>query len=93
MFDDFLSSTLKIILVLDIIGVIAYFGLGAFKRHKQKQPTLAPISVSNTVSNTVSKPSWWRRTPRRITAESSATLQEACVSLKRVLYSFEKGLA
>jgi hypothetical protein len=89
MFDDFLSSTLKIILILDIIGVIAYFGLGAFKTHKQKQPTLVPISVSNTVS----KPSWWRRTPRRITAESSATLQEACVSLKRVLYSFEKGLA
>ena len=90
MFDDFLSSTLKIIIVLDIIGVIAYFGLGAIKAHKQKQqPTLAPVAIPK---RSWWQRSWWQRTPQNITAESSATLQEACVSLKRVLYSFEKGL-
>ncbi len=84
MFDDFLSSTLKIIIVLDIIGLIAYFVLGAIKAQKQKQ-----VPLPQTLPG---KRSWWRRSSNPLPPEPADSLQEACVSLKRVLYSFEKGL-
>jgi len=36
MFDEFLTSLLKVIIVVDVVGAIAYFVLGTLKRRKRQ---------------------------------------------------------
>ena len=105
MFNDFLTSLLQIVVVLDVLGVVAYFVLGALKPRSR---TVASTSFGDTAE--VRYP-FWRRALVRIRAphlglgahghvsgnrprvRTSDSLDQALGNLKRVLYSYQEGLA
>ena len=107
MFNDFLSSLLKIVIVVDIVGVVAYFVLTALKpRHGEGTPhSSAPVTESTT-------PRWhgWPQVaalqrlragfgrfspsqPRHVRASTSEGLEASFARLHRVLNSYQEGLA
>ena len=79
MLDHFLTSVLQLVIVIDILGVIAYFVLGGLKRGTT-QPTAS------------GSPFWdrlpWRR-PRAVAPATDGDFSQ----LRRVLYSYQEGLA
>lgn len=98
MFERFLTSVLQVIIVLDVIGAVAYFALGALKyRRRQAEAGLylpaAPARRPGVRERlAASFPGFarmlpWRR-PRLALAGSSDFDQ-----LRRVLHSFREGLA
>jgi len=89
MFDNFLTSILQVVIVIDILGAIAYFVLGGLKRKKrlalevsgkESAPEIVPLR----------QPFWKRlslRQPRPVPATEGDFDQ-----LRRVLYSYQEGL-
>lgn len=86
MMDHFLNSLLQIIIVLDVLGLLAYFVLGGLKSKKKT----APVSVQAPAG-----PGFWSRLRQRLPtrAGNREELDEALGNLKRVLYSYQQGLA
>ena len=80
MFDSFLTSILQIIIVVDILAVVAYFVLGGFKR-KGSAKIASPATPK------------FRFNKKARPATLASNLPDAFGDLKRVLYSFERGLA
>ena len=108
MSDNFLTTVLEIVIVLDLLGVIAYFGLSLLRPRHRTATSSAPSGVApNTLwrrrmphgrfgqfTQILRHPLTFRRTrstsPGPITRES---LESAFGNLRRVLFSYEKGLA
>ena len=83
--DHFLTSVLQLVIVLDILGVIAYFVLGSL-RSRSRKPQAAPAPIPHS-------PSLWDRLRwRPALSESPEALAPALDNLKRVLYSYQQGL-
>ena len=78
MFDQFLTSVLQIVIVVDILGVIAYFVLAG----------LRPKTDSMHSSKSILDYLPWRREPSLVPATASEFDQ-----LRQVLYGFRQGLA
>ena len=83
MLDHFLTSVLQLIIVVDILGVIAYFVLGALRPKPEKQ-----------AASLVAKKSLWEHLPwGRNRARSLVPASDfEFGQLKRVLYSYQEGL-
>ena len=79
MLDQFLTSVLQLVIVVDIIGVIAYFVLGGLKRRS------APSAPSGT--SLLDRLPW--RRPRAVVPASDTDFSQ----LRRVLFSYQEGLA
>lgn len=86
MMDHFLNSLLQVVIILDVLGLLAYFVLGGLKRKKKAIP--APVVQ-------LAGPGFWARLRQRLPvgAGSREDLDEALDNLKRVLYSYQQGLA
>ncbi|MBI2505064.1 MAG: hypothetical protein HYW07_17745 [Candidatus Latescibacteria bacterium] len=86
MMDHFLNSLLQVVIVLDVLGLLAYFALGSLRAKKKLAPIQAPAA-----------PGFWARLRQRIPAtamgQRSEDLDAALGNLKRVLYSYQQGLA
>ena len=81
MFDNILSSLLVIVIVLDIVGAIAYFALGALRKQKR-----------DLVPATDQTPSLWQRIFPRRQPQALAATEGDFAQLHRVLYGFQDGL-
>ena len=87
MFDNILSSLLVIVIVLDIVGAIAYFALGALRKQKRDlAPAPAPAPVP------AQPPSLWQRIFSRRQPRALAATEGDFAQLHRVLYGFQDGL-
>ncbi|MBM3280677.1 MAG: hypothetical protein FJY95_21755 [Candidatus Handelsmanbacteria bacterium] len=88
MMDQFLSALLQIVILLDVVGLLAYFVLGALKRRRESVP--APASVA-----AVARPGWWQRVRQRLSFPpgSQEDLEASLHNLRRVLHSYKQGLA
>ncbi len=85
MFDNILSSLLVIVIVLDIVGAIAYFALGALRKQKRDlAPAPAPVPAQ--------PPSLWQRIFSRRQPRALAATEGDFAQLHRVLYGFQDGL-
>ncbi len=85
--DHFLSSLLQIVIVLDLLGLLAYFVLGALKRRKKAEAApVAPIPA---------EPGLWRRFRQRLSFRpgNQEDMDAALDNLRRVLHSYQQGLA
>jgi hypothetical protein len=80
MLERFLTSALEVIIILDIIGIAAYFILGGIRAKKRQtsQETLLNTDHATTESSPLSPP--------------PLPLNEAAQTFSRVLYGFQKGL-
>jgi hypothetical protein len=89
--DNFLNSLLQIVIALDVLGLLAYFVLGGLKRTKKALP--APVVQVQAPAG----PGFWsrlrQRLPARISGQGGEDLDAALDNLKRVLYSYQQGLA
>ena len=88
MLDRFLTSVLEVIIVLDLLGIIAYFVLGGLRSKNS--------AAERTAKDPSSKaPPFWQRLPWRRSQPVGETmpLPDATQSFSRVLYSFEQGLS
>ena len=83
MLDHFLTSLLQLIIVVDILGAIAYFVLGALKPKPRKE----------TVSLHPGESIWarlpWLHRPRPVVQASDTDFDQ----LRRILFSYQEGLA
>ena len=82
MLDHFLNHLLQIVIVIDVLGAIAYFALGALKKKK-----LGPIPID------LKGPTLWQRLFARRQQQTVNASDEDFAQLHRVLYSFQDGLA
>ena len=78
MFDQFLTSILQIVIVVDVLGVFAYFVLSGMR---QKTDSAKP-------SRSIQSYLPWHREPALVRATSSEFDQ-----LRQVLYGFRQGLS
>jgi len=108
MSDSFLTTVLEIVIVLDLLGVIAYFGLSLLRPKPRASTSSAP---SGTAPNSL-----WRRSmatgrfghftqilrhplsfrrarPTSPRPIARESLESAFGNLWRVLFSYENGLA
>lgn len=105
MFNDFLSSLLQIVIVIDVIGVVAYFVLTALRPRETEapsgrapHPTLGPSRSERgprPALLTRVRTSLGRLVPRRTgrsTHAASAGLEASFDRLRRVLNSYQEGL-
>lgn len=81
MLDHFLSNLLQIVIVIDVLGAIAYFALGALRKKKR-----GPVAIE------IKGPSLWQRIFARQQPQTVATDKDFA-QLHRVLYGFQDGLA
>ena len=115
MFEHFLSDLLKVIILIDVLGVAAFFILGAIKpRTGRSSPDASPLEAmaphgALLESLSSAQPSRIHRMRERLTGRfprlsslrprhrrapvSSPNLETAFSRLRRVLYSYQKGLA
>lgn len=93
MMDQFLNSLLQIVIVLDVFGLLAYFVIGALKRRRQGE-TPAPTPVF-ALTQPERQPGRWRRLRQRLSFHPGGheDLDAALGNLRRVLYSYQQGLA
>ena len=104
MFNEFLTQTLQVILVLDVVGVVAYFVLSARKRaHKPvfaeaigSEPVAAPVSGDGSLWHKLIHPR--RASPALCPTQTSGatqqpTLESSLGQLRRVLESYRTSLA
>jgi len=82
MFDQFLTTILQIVIVVDVLGAIAYFALGGFKSKKNEKTVVLEAPT----------PSLWSRLLRRQQPQMAAASQSDFDNLRRVLYSYEESL-
>ena len=81
MFDHFLTYILQIVIVLDVLGAIAYFALGALRKQKRATP---PIELKG--------PSLWQRLFTRSQPQPAPATDRDFARLHKVLYGFQVGL-
>jgi len=82
MLDHFLNYLLLIVIVIDALGVIVYFALGALKKKKR-----VPISID------LKGPTLWQRLFARRQQQTVSASDKDFTQLHRVLYGFQDGLA
>ena len=82
MFDQFLTSILQIVIIVDVLGVIAYFVLAGL-RPKPAEADDSPRSLLNFLP--------WRR-QHRLAPVTRPTANEFD-QLRQVLYGYRQGLA
>ena len=82
MLDHFLNYLLLIVIVIDVLGVIAYFALGALKKKKR-----GPIPID------LKGPTLWQRLFARRQKQTVSASDKDFTQLHRVLYGFQDGLA
>ena len=82
MLDHFLNYLLLIVIVIDVLGVIAYFALGALKKKKR-----VPIPID------LKGPTLWQRLFARQKPQTVPATDKDFARLQRVLYGFQEGLA
>ncbi|MBT4500950.1 MAG: hypothetical protein HOC74_24685 [Gemmatimonadetes bacterium] len=90
MFDNFLTSILQVVIVIDVLGAIAYFVLGGLKRKKRQALEQSGHAQPAEVIP-LHEPFWKRFSwghPRPIPATEGDFDQ-----LRQVLYSYREGLA
>jgi hypothetical protein len=85
MFDHFLTFVLQIVIAIDVLGAIAYFVLGALKGRSRK--TSDPVVLELAPP----RPSLWQRLFCR--PRPALATEGDLTRLRRVLYSFQEGLA
>ncbi len=78
MLDQFLTSVLQLVIVVDIIGVVAYFVLGGLKR-RSAPPLPSRTSLLDRLP--------WRR-PHAVAPATDTDFSQ----LQRVLFSYREGL-
>ena len=83
MFDQALTSILQIVIIVDILGVIAYFALGALR---PTQKNRSHVSESRSPGSYLP----WQRRNKLQPIPATATEFD---QLRRVLYGFRNGLA
>ncbi|MCC7263302.1 MAG: hypothetical protein IT369_12355 [Candidatus Latescibacteria bacterium] len=91
MMDHFLNSLLQIVIVLDLLGLLAYFALSALKRRKQAaEPVALPA-----MALVEERPGLWTRFRQRLSFRPGGQedVEAALDNLRRVLYSYQQGLA
>ena len=82
MFDHFLTTVLQIIIVVDVLGLIAYFILGALRPETQKQNLPLPQRTP-----------FWNRLPWRNSQAQVVATSSEFGKLKQILHSYREGLA
>ena len=82
MLDHFLNYLLLIVVVIDALGVIVYFALGALKKKKH-----VPIPID------LKSPTLWQRLFARRQQQALSASDKDFTQLHRVLYGFQDGLA
>lgn len=94
MMDQFLNSLLQIVIVLDVFGLLAYFVIGALKRRRRQAETPAPTTPI-ALTQPERQPGRWRRLRQRLSFRPAGheDLDAALGNLRRVLYSYQQGLA
>jgi hypothetical protein len=98
MFDDFLTTLLQIFIVIDLIGAVASFALGAMRRKQRaSEPTTNQVAQPLTLVLD-DKPLWKKLIPSRLLQKLNPGNRLAFArsqdidKLRRVLYSFQDGL-
>ena len=81
MFDHFLTYLLQIVIVLDVLGAIAYIALGVMRRQNR---ATAPIEFNG--------PSLWQRLFARSQPQAIPATDRDFARLHKVLYGFQVGL-
>ena len=82
MLDHFLTNLLQIVIVVDLLGAMAYFALGA---HRKQKRGATPIVIKG--------PSLWQRLFARQKPQTVPATDKDFARLQRVLYGFQEGLA
>ncbi len=91
MFDHFLTILLQVVIVVDLIGAVAYFALGALRRKQRasESPLTAEQSVHPIALGLEPRSFWQKLIPsRRMAFARSQDIDK----LRQVLYSFQDGL-
>ena len=97
MLNDFLTHTLQVVILLDVIGIIAWFVLAA-RRSPEKEAPLTEVAVT-TVNTETHKESLWGkltgsgRSLQVARAKPRQSLDEAFRQLRRVFDDYGRGLA
>lgn len=89
MFDHFLSSILQVIIVIDVLGAIAYFVLGGLKYRNRKASQA--VTEPSPVEVVPLQPFWKRFWPRR--PEPVPATEGDFAQLRNILFSFREELA
>jgi len=91
MFDHFLTTLLQIVIVVDIIGAIAYFALGALRRKQRaNEPQLSTEQAVKPHAVELDNRSFWQKLlPNR---QMALARSQEIDKLRHVLYSFQDGL-
>ena len=82
MLEHFLNNLLQIVIVIDVLGAIAYFALGALKKKKR-----GPIPID------LKGPTLWQRLFAGQQLQTVPATDRDFARLQRVLYGFQDGLA
>ena len=82
MFDHFLTYILQIVIVLDVLGAIAYFALGALRKQTRTTPP-----------NDHKGPTLWQRLFARSQPQTVPAPDRDFARLQEVLYGFQVGLS
>lgn len=102
MFDYFLTSILQIVIVVDILGAIAYFVLGGLKQKRrqalqavlnEQTVEIVPLRKSLRERFASSNPFAFLKRCSWIQPRSATANQGDFDQLRRILYSFQEGLA
>ena len=98
MFDEFLTTLLQIFIVIDLIGAIAYFALGALRRKQRASEPTADQPAPTLSLALDDKPRWKKLMPSRLWQKLMPGQRLAFArsqdidKLRQVLYSFQDGL-
>jgi hypothetical protein len=94
-FDHLLTSVLQVVIVLDVLGLVAYFLLGGLKSRRQRKALqLAPVPVDAPASaRSLFHGLSWRRAPSAAAVPAAVSLEVAYADLRRVLDGYHEGLA
>lgn len=93
MLNDFLTHTLQVIIILDVVGVIAWFVLAARRDRSTSAELPAP---SMAVDESLVETSAWQRLtgrPARAAAAPQTGMDDALGQLRQVLDSYRSSLA
>lgn len=91
MFDHFLTTLLQVFIVIDLVGAVAYFALGALRRKQRaNEALLNPEPPAQPLALELDNRSFWQKLlPNRPMAFARS---QDIDKLRQVLYSFQDGL-
>jgi hypothetical protein len=98
MFDEFLTTLLQIFIVIDLIGAVAYFALGALRRKRRVNEPTADQTTPPRALALDDRPLWKKLFPSRLWQKLNPGQRFAFArsqdidKLRQVLYSFQDGL-